>query len=480
MTSFKRRLLIKVYDIFDISALACAFVMATLFTAIGESHSIRLSEFLSMRIKIQNLLIIGVVFTSWLFIFNLVGIHRSRRIGKISREILDIFKATTIATSVLLMTGFIFNIIIINTNFLVIFWGVSSLLLISSRIILRITLKKARLKGHNLRQMIIVGTGERSIKFAEKICRSPELGYHIAGFVDDQWEGLEKFNGNGWKLLGNLEDFQEVIKNQVIDEVVISLPVKSHYEKIGTIIKLCEEQGILVRLLSDLFDLKIAKSYVDYLDDTPILTLHSTPIEQWPHLVKKFVDVAVSLVLLVLLSPFFILIAILIKCDSKGSVFFIQERVGYNKRKFKLIKFRTMIQDAEVKQNELEYQNEATGPVFKIKNDPRFTRVGKWLRRLSLDELPQLINVLKGEMSLVGPRPLPLRDYRGFDQNWHRRRFSVRPGITCLWQVNGRSNTPFEEWMELDMEYIDNWSLGLDVKILAKTIPAVIRGTGAA
>jgi len=249
MHSFKRRLLIKAYDIFDISAMACAFVIATLFTAVGESPSITLSEFLSMRIKIQNLLIIGVVFASWFFIFNLVGIHRSRRLGKISQETFDIFKATTIATFVLLITGFIFNIIIINTNFLVIFWGVSSLLLISSRIILRTALKSARLKGHDLRQMIIVGTGERSKKFADKICRSPELGYHIAGFVDDQWEGLEKFNGNGRKLLGNLEDFQEVIKHQVIDEVVIGLPMKSKYDKINTIINICEEQGIIISVI---------------------------------------------------------------------------------------------------------------------------------------------------------------------------------------------------------------------------------------
>ncbi|GAG64507.1 unnamed protein product [marine sediment metagenome] len=138
-----------------------------------------------------------------------------------------------------------------------------------------------------------------------------------------------------------------------------------------------------------------------------------------------------------------------------------------------------MVDNAEKLREKLEEQNEVSGPVFKIKNDPRITRVGKWLRRISMDELPQLINVLKGEMSLVGPRPLPIRDYEGFHHNWHRRRFSIRPGITCLWQVNGRSNTPFEKWMELDVQYIDNWSLWLDLKILAKTIPAVIRGSGA-
>jgi lipopolysaccharide/colanic/teichoic acid biosynthesis glycosyltransferase len=165
---------------------------------------------------------------------------------------------------------------------------------------------------------------------------------------------------------------------------------------------------------------------------------------------------------------------------SAGPVFFVQERVGINKRRFKVLKFRTMVVDAERRQQTLETLNEATGPVFKIRNDPRITPLGKFLRKTSIDELPQLCNVLNGDMSLVGPRPLPVRDYNGFSQDWHRRRFSVRPGITCLWQVNGRSRLPFEKWMELDMEYIDRWSLWLDLKILVKTVPAVLKGSGAA
>src|SRR3990172_2802307 len=156
---------------------------------------------------------------------------------------------------------------------------------------------------------------------------------------------------------------------------------------------------------------------------------------------------------------------------------FVQQRVGLNKRRFRLYKFRTMVPDAEKKLSELEHLNEASGPVFKIKQDPRITPLGRILRRTSIDELPQLLNVLKGDMSLVGPRPLPVRDYNGFDKDWHRRRFSVRPGMTCLWQVNGRSDVSFERWMELDMEYIDNWCLSLDIRILAKTIPAVLLGS---
>ncbi len=460
--------------------MALAFAFAAFIDAIFHAHAVDLSTFLSSRIKIQNFAIIMLFFISWQLIFRLAGFYRSRRLGNRSGEIFDIFKATTIATALLLAAGFIFKISLIDINFLFAFWAVSSLLLITSRLILRFALKEARLKGHNTRQMVIIGTSERAKKFANKIDQSPELGYHIIGFIDNQWEGIDKFNGNGAKILGSLADIPKLLKNQVIDEAVISLPVKSHYDEIRVIIKLCEEQGIIVRFLSDIFNLEIAKSQVDHLEDIPILTMHTAPISQWPLLVKRFIDIAVSSILLMLLSPLFLLVTILIKLDSKGTVFFIQERMGFNKRRFKVLKFRTMVVNAEKLIKRIEKLNEVSGPVFKIKNDPRLTRLGKWLRKTSIDELPQLINVLAGDMSLVGPRPLPVRDYRGFDQNWYRRRFSVRPGITCTWQVNGRSDIAFEKWMKLDMEYIDNWSMWLDLQILAKTIPAVIRGSGAA
>ena len=196
-------------------------------------------------------------------------------------------------------------------------------------------------------------------------------------------------------------------------------------------------------------------------------------------MVKRLLDIMLSVALLLIFSPLLLVTAVLIKISSPGPLFFVQERVGLNKRKFRLFKFRTMIPDAEKRQSKLEHLNEASGPVFKINNDPRITPIGKFLRKTSIDELPQFINVLKGDMSLVGPRPLPVRDYSGFDHDWHRRRFSVRPGITCLWQIKGRSAIPFEKWMELDMEYIDHWSLWLDFMILARTIPAVFKGSGA-
>jgi lipopolysaccharide/colanic/teichoic acid biosynthesis glycosyltransferase len=195
--------------------------------------------------------------------------------------------------------------------------------------------------------------------------------------------------------------------------------------------------------------------------------------------VKRVFDLVVGAALLLLLTPLFITVAILIKLTSPGPIFFVQDRVGRQKRPFRFIKFRTMVQDAERRQAELEKLNEVSGPVFKIRNDPRVTRLGAFLRKTSIDELPQLINVVLGHMSLVGPRPLPIRDYQAFDADWHRRRFSVRPGMTCLWQIAGRNSIPFDRWMELDMQYIDRWSLWLDFKILAGTVPAVVSGKGA-
>jgi exopolysaccharide biosynthesis polyprenyl glycosylphosphotransferase len=231
-------------------------------------------------------------------------------------------------------------------------------------------------------------------------------------------------------------------------------------------------------MASQMASLQWARAQVDEVDGQPIMTMYSGPPETPILLVKRMIDVAGATVGLVLLSPLFLLCAIAIRLDSPGPVFFYQERVGRNRHRFRVLKFRTMVTDAEAQQAALEPLNEARGPVFKIEHDPRVTRVGHWLRRTSLDELPQLVNVLRGEMSLVGPRPLPVRDVERIDVRWHRRRFSVKPGITCLWQVQSRE-PQFDEWIRLDMEYIDNWSLALDLKILVMTIPAVLSGHGA-
>jgi len=255
--------------------------------------------------------------------------------------------------------------------------------------------------------------------------------------------------------------------------------MKSYYGPAAQIAAICAEQGIIVRQFTDIYDFRNGHLHPETVDEHPWLIFSNGSLRGLYLEMKRGVDLLVSSVLLVLTLPLFLVIALLIRLTSKGPVFFIQERVGLNKRIFKMIKFRTMVVDAEQRQQAIEHLNEASGPVFKIRDDPRMTPFGRLLRKSSLDELPQLVNILKGEMSLIGPRPLPLRDYKGFDQDWHRRRLSVRPGVTCLWQVSGRSDITFEKWMELDMEYIDNWTPWMDIKILFKTIPAVIKGNGA-
>jgi exopolysaccharide biosynthesis polyprenyl glycosylphosphotransferase len=264
-----------------------------------------------------------------------------------------------------------------------------------------------------------------------------------------------------------------------VDEVLVALPLDKRRGLIEKIVEVCEEQGILVRVRTDLFNLKIARSQVDNVEGVPVVTIRSGPEDGWPLVVKRVIDVIVSAAMLALLSPLLLLTALLIKLDSPGPILFRQVRMGLNRRRFEVLKFRTMTNEADARQSALESMNEADGPVFKIKNDPRVTRFGAFLRHFSIDEFPQLINVLKGEMSLVGPRPLPLRDVARIDTQWHKRRFSVKPGLTCLWQVNGRSDVNFERWVRMDLEYIDTWSLKLDIKILLKTIPAVLRGSGA-
>jgi exopolysaccharide biosynthesis polyprenyl glycosylphosphotransferase len=245
------------------------------------------------------------------------------------------------------------------------------------------------------------------------------------------------------------------------------------------IVSLCEQHGVVVRVPGDLFAVRLARVESEQFEDLSVLTLFTGCGSAPASLVKRAADVALSAAALALAAPLMALIALAIKMDSRGPVLFRQTRMGCNGRRFRMLKFRTMTADAEARQPELEHLNEVCGAAFKLRNDPRVTRLGRWLRRSSLDELPQLINVLAGEMSLVGPRPLPLRDVDRLNQDWQRRRFSVRPGLTCLWQAGGRHRLEFEEWMRLDLDYIDNWSLLLDLKILFRTLPALWTGAGA-
>jgi exopolysaccharide biosynthesis polyprenyl glycosylphosphotransferase len=479
MYTLRRQILLKAFKLFDLLVMVFSFGLATLIVHY-QNTSIPLAQLIEMRIKIQNFALFFCFLLAWHIMFSLFGLYHSRRLSSRWAEVRDVFKATTLGTFAVLAASVLLPISLINTVFVLIFWAGSTLITILSRLALRYILVKFRLQGHNLRHMLIVGTNPRALKFAKNIEAKPELGYRISGFVDDDYGKNGLFKNSGYPLVASINDFPSYLREHVVDEVCIHLPLKSRYDQANWIVGLCQEHGIIVRFLSNIFNLKAGQSEAGHFDEAPVITVSTGAMKGLPVLLKRAVDFSLSLILIITLFPLFLVVAILIKLTSAGTIFFIHDRVGLNKRRFPLIKFRTMIPDAEEKMAELEELNEVSGPVFKIKNDPRITKIGKFLRKTSIDELPQLWNVLKGDMSIVGPRPLPVRDYNGFDEDWHRRRFSVRPGITCLWQVNGRSNTDFAEWMKFDMEYIDGWSLWLDLKIIVMTLPAVIKGSGAA
>lgn len=458
--------------------MSISFGLASVLVA-HQTTTASFADFLTLRVKVQNFIAFAAFLLIWYGLSRLFGLYDSRRLSRRSKEVFDVLKATTLEASFICIAALVFKFMMVTPLFLMEFWIISSTTVVFSRLVARYVLSQVRMRGRNLRDMIIVGTNPRAVLFAQNIETKPTLGYRVLGFADQDWEGLEEFRKGDYPLASDFEEFPSLLRERSIDEVVIALPMKSMYPQASRIATLCEEQGIIVRLLPDLFDLRLSQSKTGVLDDVAMITLCSHVAEGWQHLAKRVLDFTVSLLVVIAFAPIFLLTAVLIKLTSPGPVFFIQERVGLSKRRFRLYKFRTMVADAECRMYEIEHLNEVCGPVFKIKNDPRLTPLGKFLRKLSIDELPQLLNVLKGDMSLVGPRPLPVRDYQRFAQDWQRRRFSVRPGITCLWQVNGRSSVPFEKWMELDMQYIDQWSLRLDFEILVKTIPAVIKGAGA-
>ncbi len=473
----RRRLLRAAFQFSDLLMMLAAFAAATVATGGGMP----LRSLLAMRVSIGNFAVFLVLLLAWHAVFRAAGTYRRDRLEPWSVETGRALAAATVGAVAVFNGAILFHVRLVTPRFTLLFWLITALLSTASRIAARRLLARVRLGGRNLRNVLVVGTNLRAIDYAEQMEARPELGYRVIGFVDDDWSGLAAFQESGRRIVATPAGLLEFLRGQVVDEVVVALPMGSSYARCAKIIELCEEQGIMVRLLSDLFRLKRAKTSVEVFEERPVVTIWSGgAMDGWRVYLKRSLDIISSFTLLVLLSPLLLLVALLVKLTSPGPVVFVQQRVGYNKRRIKVHKFRTMNVDAERRIDELAHLNEVSGPVFKIKDDPRITRFGRFLRHTSIDELPQLLDVLLGDMSLVGPRPLPLRDYQGFEQDWHRRRLSVRPGITCLWQVAGRSSLPFERWMELDMEYIDKWSLLLDLKILARTIPAVLRGTGAA
>ncbi|MBN1875248.1 MAG: undecaprenyl-phosphate glucose phosphotransferase [Anaerolineae bacterium] len=333
-----------------------------------------------------------------------------------------------------------------------------------------------RRRGIGVRRIVIVGAGEVGRRVMRSVVARPDLGYQIVGYVDDnpvKGEGeIGRFKG-----LGALDNLPVIIEAEKVDEVIITLPWNYH-RRILSILRECELRKIEARIVPDLFQLSMSRVEVSDLGGVPLVSVHEIAFSRGELWLKRVMDLLIAGICLLFGWPIFALIALMIKLDSPGPVFFKQERIGHNHRPFIIYKFRSMRCGAEQEVLQLQELNEADGPLFKIRDDPRQTRVGAFLRRSSLDELPQVFNVLRGEMSIVGPRP-PIHSEVEQYQSWHKKRLAVPPGMTGLWQVSGRSELTFDEMVLLDIYYIEHWSPWLDLTILLRTVPKVLLGEGA-
>jgi exopolysaccharide biosynthesis polyprenyl glycosylphosphotransferase len=462
---------------------ACALVVMLLtFTFLNSGRMPKgLEEFLSVRLSVKNIALVVAFVAVWHLCFSIFGLYRAWQGEAPPRPILDtalrVAGACTLGTIVLSLFTFASQTGAFNLEVVVLFGVACIMAELAGRGLIALAGRSIERHAREVRQAVIVGSGPRALALAQNIEDRAVRECDVAGFVDtrpiDDVE--EPLCG---RMIGTLEDLESLLCTTPIDLVLIALPIKSCYVAIQQVLDTCERIGVEATYFPDVFSTALTRPAYD--DDGERLAVHyQTVVDDYRVLVKRGMDILLSAIGLVVLSPVLLGCAIAVKWTSPGPVLFSQFRYGHNRRQFRMFKFRTMVVDAERLQASLEAQNEASGPVFKIRKDPRLTRCGALMRKLSLDELPQLFNVLRGDMSLVGPRPLPPRDVLRFSDAWLMRRFSVKPGLTCLWQINGRSETAFDEWVRLDLDYIDNWSLALDMRILVKTVPTVISGSGA-
>jgi exopolysaccharide biosynthesis polyprenyl glycosylphosphotransferase len=474
----RRSRLLSVFKLSDMAGMSAAFVAAVLLLGL-DADSDSLAHAVSVRLKLLNVGVMLALLGSWHLCFRALGLYDPQRPLTGRDRMLDAARAATLGVFLLSVAAVLFRIVLVTPAFLVLLWGLAVGGVCSLRAGLRQALQLAG--GHALlqRRALVAGTGPRARALARELEADPEADVHVVGFVDEDWPGMQAFRESDRLVVGDIKNLAAFLRDHVVDEIVLALPLSVLNQCRRELFATCREHGVTMRFpASALVDLE-----ADARDGVPrdhiIFSLYHGTIGGWPLLAKRVFDLALAVPLLLVAAPLLLLTAAAIKLTSSGPVLFTQQRVGFNKRQFRMYKFRTMVVGAEQRMQELEHLNETRGPTFKLSHDPRVTWLGRILRSTSIDELPQLLNVIRGEMSLVGPRPLPLRDVERFEEDRHRRRFSVLPGLTGLWQVSGRSSVSFDRWIDLDLQYIDEWSFGLDLRILMQTIPAVILRDGA-
>ena len=461
-----------------INAVVALSVLLGVFMLVnGDRMPNGFGAFLALRITVKNLILSALFLVSSSIAFRSFGLTGTSAVGSFRKDLFQVTKACAVVSIFAVLFPVTSQTGAFSARIVLYFLPIAIMACLCSRFVARTFANRLFNALAGPRDLIIVGSGPRAASLYERIQQTDLASARVLGFVDSP-NGHPVPAAIRKQMLGTLDELEGILMKQPVDEVMIALPAKSCYDQIQSAIQTCERAGVEAKYLSDVFEVSLARPKFEGDDKTPVVSL-KTVQDDYRIIVKRCIDIFGALAGLIFFGPLMLAIAAAVKLTSSGPALFTQERYGLNKRRFLMYKFRTMVTNAEELQTALESQNEAQGPVFKIRNDPRITPIGRFLRKTSLDELPQLVNVLRGEMSLVGPRPLPKRDVARFDDASLMRRFSVKPGLTCLWQINGRSDVDFGRWIALDLKYIDGWSLGLDLKILVRTVPAVLKGSGA-
>ena len=426
---------------------------------------------------IQTYLALGIIAVPiWIATMTYYGVYEKIRTKPFSETMWNIVRTGFMTVVFVGSATFIMKMQIISRSYIAVFIVTGIVLLGIEKSIFLKLLSIIRQSGYNLINLLIVGTGHRAQKLIEVVRDHADWGFQIIGLIDDDPKLLGK-EIMGHPVIGRIRDIPRILHETVIDRVIFAVP-RMWLNRIENAIRHCETEGISTAVCVDLFGTKQATLRQSNLADIPLIIFQTSVAKEWQLFSKRSFDVIISLFALIFLIPVFIVTALGIKFSSRGPIFFRQVRCGMNGRKFTLYKFRSMFVGSDVRKRELERQNIMQGPVFKMRRDPRVTPFGRFMRKLSIDELPQLFNVFKGDMSLVGPRP-PLPAEVHMYETWQRRRLSMKPGLTCIWQVSGRNKIDFKEWMQMDLEYIDNFSLRLDFKLMVRTIFVVLTGYGA-
>jgi exopolysaccharide biosynthesis polyprenyl glycosylphosphotransferase len=416
--------------------------------------------------------LVGILF----LLFHFSGVYRQQRERMWLEEVYTIASATTIGVVTLITINLLFRPLLYSRLLFLYTAILITLLLGGSRIIIYLVRRYLRHHGIGVKRVVLVGAGDIGRMVMRNIAARPGLGYQLIGFLDDNPTKGSTDIGR-FKALGSVYNFSQVMQTYAPDMAIICLPWQSH-RTVTRLLNECDQAGIKAQVVPDLFQATKNQMQVEELNGIPLISTREVSIAGWNLVFKRIFDLVFSTLISIVALPLSVLIALAIRLDSPGPILYAQVRVGRNGVPFRIYKFRSMVVNAEARRNEVASLNEATGPLFKMRDDPRRTRVGRFLRRFSLDELPQLINVFRGEMSLVGPRPNLPEEVAQY-QDWHHKRLSVSPGATGLWQVSGRSDLTFDEMVLLDIYYAENWSFGLDMSILLTTIPKMLIGKGA-